>query len=95
LVGVTASTAVSVAGADVTVEDVVRYTMSMRAAATWKNTDKEEILQIYILCSHDCDYSESCCGIGITPCNAVDRQHVLARFVIIYIPLSQEKEDVP
>jgi hypothetical protein len=46
---VPASTAVSVAGADVTVADVVRYTMIMRAVATWKYIDKEKLLEIYIL----------------------------------------------
>jgi len=45
----------------------------MKAAATWKNIEKEELLQIYISCSRDRGYSELCCGIGITPCSAVGR----------------------
>jgi len=45
----------------------------MRAAATCKNIDKEELLHIYIFCSGDRDYADLCYGIGITPCNAVDR----------------------
>lgn len=78
-----ASTAGSVAGAEVAVAYVVRYTTSMRAAATCKKIDKEELLKIYILCSHDFDYSELSCGTGITSCSAVDGYHGLTGSVTI------------